>query len=92
MSLFNKSVLQSLIISIILSLVTVVIFFLYNSFEEKTSIDLLIFIISLFIISFVLVYFYLEIFVLKKIRNLYHDLIPKSNIEENPLVLTNMDQ
>ena len=92
MASFNKSVLQSLIISIIVSLATIVVFFLYNSFEEKSSIDLLIFLIFLFIISFVLVYFYLEFFVLKKIRNLYHDLIPKSNIDENPLVLTNMDQ
>lgn len=92
MSSFNKSVLQSLLVSGILSLVTVIVFFLYNSFEEKNSINLLIFISSLFIVSFVLVYFFLEIFVLKKIRNLYHDLIPKDNIEENSLVLTNMDQ
>ncbi len=92
MSSFNKSVLQSLLVSGILSLVTVIVFFLYNSLEEKNSINLLIFITSLFIVSFVLVYFFLEIFVLKKIRNLYHDLIPKDNIEENSLVLTNMDQ
>jgi len=92
MSSFNKSVLQSFIISIALSLVSVVAFFIYNSFEYKSTVDLLIFIIPLFIISFFIVYFYLEFFVLKKIRNLYHDLIPNENFEENSLVSTNMDQ
>ena len=92
MSLFNKSVIQSFVISIILSSLTVVAFSLYISFENKSIIDLLIIIIPLFIISFVLVYFYLEFFVLKKIRNLYHDLIPKDNYEESSLVSTNMDQ
>lgn len=92
MSLFNKSVIQSFVISITLSSLTVVAFSLYISFENKSIIDLLIIIISVFIISFVLVYFYLEFFVLKKIRNLYHDLIPKDNYEENSLVSTNMDQ
>ena len=92
MSLFNKSLKQSFIISIALSLVSVITFFIYNSFEYKSTIDLLIFIIPLFIISFFIVYFYLEFFVLKKIRNLYHDLIPKENFEENSLVSTNMDQ
>ncbi len=92
MSLFNKSVIQSFVISIILSSLTVVAFSLYISFENKSIIDLLIIIISVFIISFVLVYFYLEFFVLKKIRNLYHDLIPKDNYEESSLVSTNMDQ
>ena len=92
MSLFNKSVIQSFVISITLSSLTVVAFSLYISFENKSIIDLLMIIISVFIISFVLVYFYLEFFVLKKIRNLYHDLIPKDNYEESSLVSTNMDQ
>ena len=92
MSSFNKSIFQSFTISFIISSLLVFVFYLYNSFKNVNFIDLLIFIIPLFLVSFLIIYFYLELFVLKKIRNLYHELIPKNNIEENELVSTNMDQ
>ena len=92
MSSFNKSIFQSFTISFILSSLLVFVFYLYNSFKNVNFIDLLIFIIPLFLVSFLIIYFYLELFVLKKIRKLYHELIPKNNIEENELVSTNMDQ
>ena len=92
MSSFNKSIFQSFTISFILSSLLVFVFYLYNSFKNVNFIDLLIFIIPLFLVSFLIIYFYLELFVLKKIRNFYHELIPKNNIEENELVSTNMDQ
>ena len=92
MSSFNKSIFQSFTISFILSSLLVFVFYLYNSFKNVNFIDLLIFIIPLFLVSFLIIFFYLELFVLKKIRKLYHELIPKNNIEENELVSTNMDQ
>jgi two-component system phosphate regulon sensor histidine kinase PhoR len=39
-----------------------------------------------------IVYIYLEFYVFKKIKNLYRDLIPENNEEENSLVSTSMDQ
>ena len=39
-----------------------------------------------------IVYVYLEFYVFKKIKNLYRDLIPENNEEENSLVSTSMDQ
>ncbi|MGY8948965.1 MAG: sensor histidine kinase [Flavobacteriales bacterium] len=54
--------------------------------------NLLTFIVPLFILCFFIIYFYLEFFVLKKIRNLYKDLIPNKEDKENILVTTNMDE
>jgi len=53
---------------------------------------LLTFIVPLFIFSFLLIYFYLEFFLLKKLRNLYKELIPFKEIKEDTLVSTNMDE
>lgn len=53
---------------------------------------LLTFIVPLFIFSFLLIYFYLEFFLLKKLRNLYKELIPLKEIKEDTLVSTNMDE
>ena len=39
-----------------------------------------------------IVYIYLEFYVFKRIKNLYRDLIPENNKEENSLVSTSMDQ
>jgi len=55
-------------------------------------VNLLTFIVPLFILCFFIIYFYLEFFVLKKIRNLYKDLIPNKEDKENILVTTNMDE
>ena len=39
-----------------------------------------------------IVYIYLEFYVFKRIKNLYRDLIPENNKEENSLVSTSMDE
>ena len=90
MSLFNKSKVQSLFISFILSLLTIITLLLYNSFSHENVNHLLFLVIPLFLISFLFVFIYFEFFIFKKIKNLYRDLIPKENIE-NSLVNTNMD-
>jgi len=90
MSLFNKSKVQSLFISFILSLLTIITLLLYNYFSHENVNHLLFLVIPIFLISFLFVFIYFEFFIFKKIKNLYRDLIPKENIE-NSLVNTNMD-
>ena len=99
MSSFSKSKLQSFLLSVILSVFIIIAFYLfsiYNSnisiFSTKNIVNLLTFIVPLFILCFFIIYFYLEFFVLKKIRNLYKDLIPNKEAKENILVTTNMDE
>ena len=99
MSSFSKSKLQSFLLSVILSIFIIIAFYLfsiYNSnisiFSTKNIVNLLTFIVPLFILCFFIIYFYLEFFVLKKIRNLYKDLIPNKEAKENILVTTNMDE
>ena len=99
MSSFSKSKLQSFLLSVILSIFIIIAFYLfsiYNSnisiFSTKNIVNLLTFIVPLFILCFFIIYFYLEFFVLKKIRNLYKDLIPNKEDKENILVTTNMDE
>ncbi|MDA9106847.1 ATP-binding protein [Flavobacteriaceae bacterium] len=99
MSSFSKSKLQSFLLSVILSVFIIIAFYLfsiYNSnisiFSTKNIVNLLTFIVPLFILCFFIIYFYLEFFVLKKIRNLYKDLIPNKEDKENILVTTNMDE
>mgnify|MGYP001366673600 CR=1 FL=1 len=91
MSLFNKSKLQSLLISTILSVVAVVILLIYNYYTNETLTNLFV-IIPLFFSSLTIVYIYFEFFVFKKIKNLYRDLIPEYENSKNSLVNTNMDQ
>ena len=91
MSLFNKSKLQSLLISTILSVVAVVILLIYNYYTNETLTNLFV-IIPLFFSSLIIVYIYFEFFVFKKIKNLYRDLIPEYENSKNSLVNTNMDQ
>jgi two-component system phosphate regulon sensor histidine kinase PhoR len=91
MSLFNKSKLQSLLISTILSVVAVVILLIYNYYTNETLTNLFV-IIPLFFSSLTIVYIYFEFFVFKKIKNLYRDLIPEYENYKNSLVNTNMDQ
>ena len=79
MPLFNRSKLQSLFVSIILSLLTLIILLLYNYFTKEDIGNLLLLIIPLFIFSFLIVFLYLEFYVFKKIRNLYRDLYPLDN-------------
>ena len=92
MPLFNKSKVQSLFISIILSFLLITSLLVYNYFAEDDIKHLLVLVIPLFIFSFLIVYIYLEFYVFKRIKNLYRDLIPENNKEENSLVSTSMDQ
>ena len=92
MPLFNRSKIQSLVISIVLSFLTLITLLFYNYFFKQDIVDLFVFIIPLFIFSFLIVFLYLEFYVFKKIRNLYRDLIPQENKVENSLVSTNMDE
>jgi two-component system phosphate regulon sensor histidine kinase PhoR len=64
----------------------------YNYFSDDDIKHLLVLVIPLFVFSFLIVYIYLEFYVFKKIKNLYRDLIPENNEEENSLVSTSMDQ
>lgn len=92
MPLFNKSKVQSLFISIILSFLLITSLLVYNYFSDDDIKHLLVLVIPLFIFSFLIVYIYLEFYVFKRIKNLYRDLIPENNEEENSLVSTSMDQ
>jgi two-component system phosphate regulon sensor histidine kinase PhoR len=99
MSSFSKSKLQSFLLSVILSVFIIIAFYLFSIYNSNISIsstknivNLLTFIVPLFILCFFIIYFYLEFFVLKKIRNLYKDLIPNKEAKENILVTTNMDE
>ena len=92
MPLFNKSKVQSLFISIILSFLLITSLLVYNYFSHDDIKHLLVLVIPLFVFSFLIVYIYLEFYVFKKIKNLYRDLIPENNEEENSLVSTSMDQ
>jgi len=92
MPLFNKSKVQSLFISTILSFLLITSLLVYNYFIEDDIKHLLVLVIPLFIFSFLTVYIYLEFYVFKRIKNLYRDLIPENNKEENSLVSTSMDQ
>ena len=92
MPLFNKSKVQSLFISIILSFLLITSLLVYNYFSDGDIKHLLVLVIPLFVFSFLIVYIYLEFYVFKKIKNLYRDLIPENNEEENSLVSTSMDQ
>ena len=92
MPLFNKSKVQSLFISTILSFLLITSLLVYNYFAEDDIKHLLVLVIPLFIFSFLIVYIYLEFYVFKRIKNLYRDLIPENNKEENSLVSTSMDQ
>ena len=92
MPLFNKSKVQSLFISIILSFLLITSLLVYNYFSDDDIKHLLALVIPLFIFSFLIVYIYLEFYVFKRIKNLYRDLIPENNKEENSLVSTSMDQ
>ena len=92
MPLFNKSKVQSLFISIILSFLLITSLLVYNYFSDDDIKYLLVLVIPLFVFSFLIIYIYLEFYVFKKIKNLYRDLIPENNEEENSLVSTSMDQ
>ena len=92
MPLFNKSKVQSLFISIILSFLLITSLLVYYYFSNDDIKHLLVLVIPLFVFSFLIVYIYLEFYVFKKIKNLYRDLIPENNEEENSLVSTSMDQ
>ena len=92
MPLFNKSKVQSLFISIILSFLLITSLLVYNYFSDDDIKHLLVLVIPLFVFSFLIVYIYLEFYVFKRIKNLYRDLIPENNEEENSLVSTSMDQ
>ena len=92
MPLFNKSKVQSLFISVILSILLITSLLIYNYLSDDNIKHLIVLIIPLFIFSFLIVYLYLEFYVFKKIKNLYRDLITEYENSKNSLVNTNMDQ
>ena len=92
MPLFNKSKVQSLFISVILSFLLITTLLIYNYLSDDDIKHLLFLIIPLFTFSFLIVYLYLEFYLFKKIKNLYRNLIPEYENSENSLVNTNMDQ
>ena len=92
MPLFNKSKVQSLFISVILSFLLITTLLIYNYLSDDDIKHLLVLIIPLFTFSFLIVYLYLEFYLFKKIKNLYRDLIPEYENSKNSLVNTNMDQ
>ena len=92
MQLFNKSKVQSLFISVILSFLLITGLLIYNYLSDDDIKHLLVLIIPLFTFSFLIVYLYLEFYLFKKIKNLYRDLIPEYENPKNSLVNTNMDQ
>ena len=92
MPLFNKSKVQSLFISVILSFLLITTLLIYNYLSDDDIKHLLVLIIPLFTFSFLIVYLYLEFYLFKKIKNLYRNLIPEYENSKNSLVNTNMDQ
>ena len=99
MSSFNKSKLQSFLLSFLLSVFTIIAIYLFSAYGTNNDmflinsvVELLILIIILFTLYFFIIYFYLESFVLKKIKNLYKDLVSNQETEQSVLVSTNMDE
>jgi len=99
MSSFNKSKLQSFLLSFLLSVFTIIVIYLFRAYGTNNDmflinsvVELLILIIILFTLYFFIIYFYLESFVLKKIKNLYKDLVSNQETEQSVLVSTNMDE
>ena len=99
MSSFNKSKLQSFLLSFLLSVFTIIVIYLFSAYGTNNDmflinsvVELLILIIILFTLYFFIIYFYLESFVLKKIKNLYKDLVSNQETEQSVLVSTNMDE
>ena len=91
MDFFNKSFFQSLILAFSISIVSFIILF-FTGFFEKTHINYFwIYTSLLFVLSFVINYCFLEYFLLKKIKKIYQELLPKS-IKVDELVSTNMDE
>tara|TARA_B100000780_G_scaffold275063_1_gene241037 strand:- start:1036 stop:2088 length:1053 start_codon:yes stop_codon:yes gene_type:complete len=99
MSSFNKSKLQSFLLSFLLSVFTIIVIYLFSAYGTNNDmflinsvVELLTLIIILFTLYFFIIYFYLESFVLKKIKNLYKDLVSNQETEQSVLVSTNMDE
>ena len=99
MSSFNKSKLQSFLLSFLLSVFTIIVIYLFRAYGTNNDmflinsvVELLTLIIILFTLYFFIIYFYLESFVLKKIKNLYKDLVSNQETEQSVLVSTNMDE
>jgi len=99
MSSFNKSKLQSFLLSFLLSVFTIIVIYLFSAYGTNNDmflinsvLELLTLIIILFTLYFFIIYFYLESFVLKKIKNLYKDLVSNQETEQSVLVSTNMDE
>ena len=99
MSSFNKSKLQSFLLSFLLSVFTIIVIYLFSAYGTNNDmflinsvVELLILIIILSTLYFFIIYFYLESFVLKKIKNLYKDLVSNQETEQSVLVSTNMDE
>ena len=91
MGFFNKSFFQSLILAFLISIASFLLLFFIGFFQKIDINFFWIYTLSLFVFSFLINYCFLEYFLLKKIKKLYKELLPKS-IKVDELVSTDMDE
>ena len=91
MGFFNKSFFQSLILAFSISIASFLLLFFIGFFQKIDINFFWIYTLSLFVFSFLINYCFLEYFLLKKIKKLYKELLPKS-IKVDELVSTDMDE
>ena len=91
MGFFNKSFFQSLILAFSISIASFLLLFFIGFFQKIDINFFWIYTLSLFVISFLINYCFLEYFLLKKIKKLYKELLPKST-KVDQLVSTDMDE
>ena len=91
MGFFNKSFFQSLILAFSISIASFLLLFFIGFFQKIDINFFWIHTLSLFVFSFLINYCFLEYFLLKKIKKLYKELLPKS-IKVDELVSTDMDE
>jgi len=91
MGFFNKSFFQSLILAFSISIASFLLLFFIGFFQKIDVNFFWIYALSLFVFSFLINYCFLEYFLLKKIKKLYKELLPKS-IKVDELVSTDMDE
>ena len=91
MGFFNKSFFQSLILAFSISIASFLLLFFIGFFQKININFFWIYTLLLFVFSFLINYCFLEYFLLKKIKKLYKELLPKS-IKVDELVSTDMDE
>ena len=91
MGFFNKSFFQSLILAFSISIASFLLLFFIGFFQKININFFWIYTLLLFVFSFLINYCFLEYFLLKKIKKIYRELLPKS-IKVDELVSTDMDE